>query len=173
MKKLKFIILILFSLNSFSQKNCPYKIDENKILENRNLDDFLNKFQSEKFVVLNDKNSIPKEVKKQLDCIARKFEIANPKEEYQQGCLIEKKIPSRGLFFLAKSDDILVLTYGTGGIGSSTHFLFIKYNSKGIVDLWTGVGMGIIKHKSLEEITKFISGQRNRKWGLNTNMVWI
>lgn len=65
------------------------------------------------------------------------------------------------------------MTYATGGFGSSTHFLFIKYNSKGIVDLWTGVGMGIIKHKSVSEITKYIGEFRNRKWGLNTNMVWI
>ena len=173
MKILKFIILILFSLNSFSQKNCPYKIDENKILENRNLDGFLNNFQSEKFVVFNDKNSIPKQVQKQLDCITKKFDIANPKEEYQKGCVIERKFPSRGLIFLAKSDDILVLTYGTGGIGSSTHFLFIKYNSEGIIDLWTGVGMGIIKHESLEEISEFIKAFRNKKWGLNTNMVWL
>jgi len=173
MEKVKFIIIILITLNCTAQKKCQYEIDESKILENKNLDSFLNTFKSGQFKIYNDKNSIPTQVKNQLDCIVQNFDIANPKEEYQQGCILEKKIPSRGLFFLAKSDDVLVMTYGTGRIGSSTHFLFIKYNSKGIVDLWTGVGMGIIKHKSLEEITKFISAQRNREWGLNTNMVWI
>ena len=173
MKEIKFIIIILMTLNCIAQKKCQYEIDESKILENKNLDSFLIALKSEKIKVYNDKKSIPTQVKKQLDCIAKNFDIANPKEAYQQGCIVEKKIPSRGLFFLAKSDTVLVMTYGTGGIGSSTHFLFIKYNSKGIVDLWTGVGMGFIKHKSLEEITKFISAQRNKKWGLNTNMVWI
>jgi hypothetical protein len=174
MKNLKFILftILLFS-NSFAQKNCTYKVDENIILQNKNLDAFLQKFESEKFIISNDKNSIPKHVKKQLDCIAKNFDIANPNEKYQQGCIVEENTPSRGLCFLAKSKHVLVMSYATGGIGSSTHFLFIEYNSKGIIDLWTGVGMGIIKPKSLKEISEHIKVFRNRKWGLNTNMVWI
>lgn len=174
MRTLKFsIIIFLLTFNGFAQKNCNYQIDEKKILENINLDSFLDKFKSEKFIVYNDKKSIPKQIKKELDCIAQKFSIANPEEEYQADCNVEKNIPKRQLIFLAKSEDILVMTYATGGIGSSTHFLFIKYDSKKIIDLWTGVGMGIIRHKSLEDISKYISSQRNIEWGLNTNMVSI
>ncbi|CAM1355440.1 hypothetical protein [Tenacibaculum halocynthiae] len=174
MKKLKFsIIIVLLTLNGFAQKNCEYQIDKKRILENINLDSFLTEFQNEQFVVDNDKKSIPKHVKKELDCIASEFSIANPKEEYQAGCNVEKDKPKRQLIFLAKSKDILILTYATGGIGSSTHFLFIKYDSEKIIDLWTGVGMGIIKHKSLKEISKYISSQRDREWGLNTNIVSI
>ena len=173
MRKIIFVILVLFTLNSFGQKNCKYEIDQSKVLENRNLDSFLDKFENEKFVIYNDKKSIPKQVKKGLDCIASKFSIANSKESYQASCIIEENSPKRQLIFLAKSEDILVMSYATGGIGSSTHFLFIKFDSKNIIDLWAGVGMGIIKHKSLEEIVKYISSQRNIKWGLNTNMVSI
>ena len=174
MEKLKFsIIIVLLTVNGFAQNNCEFQIDKKRILENINLDSFLTEFKTEQFVVNNDKKSIPKHIKKELDCITLEFSIANPNEEYQVGCIVEKDIPKRQLIFLAKSEDILVMTYATGGIGSSTHFLFIKYNSEKIIDLWTGVGMGIIKHKSLQEISKYISTQRNREWGLNTNLVSI
>lgn len=175
MKKFKLsIIIVLLTMSVFAQKkNCKFQIDEKKIIENVSLVSFLNEFKNEKFVIYNDKNSIPKHIKKELDCIASEFSIANPDEEYQAGCIVEKDIPKRQLIFLAKNDDILVLSYATGGIGSSTHFLFIKYNSESIIDLWTGVGMGIIKHKSLEEITKYIFSQRNNELGLITSKVSI
>ncbi len=174
MKKLIFsIVIVLLTINGFAQKKCDYQIDEKQILENKNLDSFLNEFKSGKFAIYNDKISIPKHIKKVLDCIATEFSIANPTEEYRAGCIAEKDIPKRQLIFLAKSEDVLVMSYATGGIGSSTHFLFIKYDSKKIIDLWTGVGMGIIKHKSLEELTNFISTHRNRIFGLNTNFVSI
>ena len=90
------------TLNCIAQKKCQYEIDESKILENKNLDSFLIALKSEKIKVYNDKKSIPTQVEKQLDCIAKNFDIANPNEAYQKGCIVEKKIPSRGLFFLAK-----------------------------------------------------------------------
>ena len=174
MKKLQLLtLIILFTINAFGQNDCKFVINEKQIRENKNLDVFLDKMKNEKFVVNNNKNSIPKQVRKELDCIAKEFSIANPKENYQKGCEAGINVPKRQLIFLAKSEDVLILSYASGGITSSTHFLFINYDSKSIIDLWTGVGMGIIKHKSLKEITNFISKQRNKKLGLNTNIVSI
>ena len=174
MRKVKFSIILLFlTISIFAQKNCQYQIDENKILENRNLDFFLTKIKNDKFATINNIKAIPTKVKHELDCITGKFSIANPNQKYQVGCIRERGVPNRQLIFLAKSADVLIMSYATGGIGSSTHFLFIKYNSQGIIDLWTGIGMGIIKHKSLEEITKYIALRRNKEWGLNTNIVSI
>lgn len=172
-KNLLNCILFLITLNLFAQKNCEYKIDKNKILQNLNLDSFIQKLKRENFTVYNDKKSIPNNVQKELVCIATEFTIANPKENYQSDCNVLEELPKRQLIFLAKSENILIMTYATGGIGTSTHFLFIQFDSEKIIDLWSGVGIGIIKHKSIEEIAEFISSQRNKKWGLNTNIIII
>ncbi|MFC3157312.1 hypothetical protein [Chryseobacterium arachidis] len=127
--------------------------------------------KSNTFEIQTKKQAIPHHIKKELDCLTEDFNIANPNQKYQIGCLYQKEMPRRKLLFLAKSSDILILTYATGGIGSSTHFLFIKYDSKQILDLWTGIAMGIFMPTSLDEITQYINSRRNLNWGLNTNMI--
>ncbi|UKB77599.1 hypothetical protein [Chryseobacterium sp. MEBOG07] len=173
MKHIKYIILILFSINCLGQKNCKFKINEATILKNENLDYFIGKMQKDQFETQTRKQAIPSYIKKELDCLSGDFSIANPDKEYQSSCIYEKNMPRRQLLFLAKSKDILILTYATGGIGSTTHFLFIKYDSKQILDLWTGVTMGIFKPESLKSIIKYIQSNRDLDWELNTNMISI
>lgn len=170
---LSLIISLLFYCSISAQKKCDYSINESQILANKNLDFFIDKIEHENFTVYNNKSAIPKNVLKELDCITDNFDIANPGEKFQVGCIAEKNTAKRQLIFLAKSKDIIVMSYATGGFGTSTHFLFIKFSSEKIEDLWTGVGMGIIKHTSIAEIIKFIAVQRKSEFGLNTNIVYL
>jgi len=174
MKSILSLILFQLFCNTISaQKKCDYSINESQILANKNLDFFIDKMEHDKFTVCNDKNAIPKSILKQLDCITDNFSIVNPGEKFQAGCIAEKNTAKRQLIFLAKSKDIIVMSYATGGFGTSTHFLFIKFSSEKIEDLWTGVGMGIIKHTSITEIVKFIAMERKSEFGLNTNIVYL
>ena len=164
---------MLMSIQGFGQKNCGYKMDEKAIFENRNLDAFLNEFQKQKFTISNDKKEIPTFLIKYLDCKTGDFSIANPDEKFQDGCVVQKKLPKRQLTFLAKSKNILVMTYLTGGIGITSHFLFVKFDNNEIVDIWNATGMGATKPKTLEEIKSKINRFRNSEFGIHPNAKFL
>jgi hypothetical protein len=171
LKRFLFYSLLALPCFATAQRSCNFKIDTSKILLNENLDKFLSKLQTDRFTTLNDKNAIPKNVKKELDCLTKKFSIANPDQEYACCCTSSGKLPRRKLIFLSKSQDMLVLTYLTGGFGVSTHLLFIQFDNDKIIDLWTGFGSQSLK--SNKDIENFIKERRNKEWGLHTNMVYL
>ncbi len=168
------LILLIVSINSFGQ-NCGFEIDKQKILENKDLDYFLEKFEKEKFEITNLKESIPRHINKQLKCLADGFTVANPNEEYQSSDVVDesKKLADRGLIFLAKSKNTLILYYGiSSGPGISSRYLFIEYDSKGIKKLWCGNAIGIYTNmKTLEDITRQIKLYRDKFLGLQTGIV--
>ena len=171
LKRVFIFFLLTLPFCVTAQKSCDFKIDTSKILLNENLDKFISKLQTEKFTVYNNKNEIPKSVKKSLDCLTKKFSIANPNQEYACCCTSSAKLPRRKLLFLSKSEDILVMTYLTGGFGVSTHLVFIQFDNDKIIDLWAGHGSESLK--SNKEIEQFIKELRNKEWGLNTNIVYF
>jgi hypothetical protein len=171
MKKIALIIYLLISLNVMGQKNCIYKIDTTKILSNENLNSFLSVIQTYNFKISYNKKDIPSFIKKQLDCFTNKFSIANPDEEYQATDIDDEKLPDRKLLFLAVSKDILVMTYLKGGMGESTHILFIQFQDQKIIDLWTGYGSPELK--SLQQIFDYIQYNKNKEEGLNMNRIYM
>ncbi len=171
----KFIlILLIVSINSYGQK-CGFEIDKQNIIENKDLDYFLEKFEKEKFEITNKKESIPKHINKQLKCLANGFTIANPNKKYQSSDVVygSKKLADRGLVFLAKSENTLILYYGiSSGPGISSKYLFIDYDSKGIRKLWCGNELGIYRNmKTLEDITRQIKLYRDNFLGLQSGIV--
>lgn len=168
-----FTLFLAFQAIAQSKPKCNFTLDEASILSNKNLDAFLQKMEIEKFTTYTDKKAIPAFILKELECISGGFSLVNPKQPYQSGCIMEKGVPQRQLIFLAMSKDIMVMTYATGGMGSSTHFLFVKFSSGKIVDLWTGVGGGKIVHKSVKEIINHINVYGHRFMGLNSNPIFI
>src|SRR5262249_2002456 len=120
--------------------------------------------------------NIPHFIKKQLRCMAYGFSIANPGKRYQATDVVVPRIippiqlPERQLVFLAKSRDMLVMTYYKGGYGTSAHIILIKFQHKKILDLWAGncpfEGM-----KSVAGIINIINENKDKEWGLNTNLV--
>ncbi|NHM03668.1 hypothetical protein [Flavobacterium celericrescens] len=176
MKKIFIILLILNSVLLFGQKDCGFKIDEEKILKNENLDFFLNKLKKEKFDITNRKEDIPMHVFKQLECLNDEFTIANPNEDYQSSDIIDldKKLPERGLIFYAKSKSTLVLYYSISiGPGITSKILFIEYNAEKITDFWCGNSMGRADVKDLEGINIIINREKKLPYplGLQNGMI--
>jgi len=174
MKNFKNIVIVLFLVLPFlgmGQQGCKFSLDTTSILLNKTLDNFLLKLQSDSFITFNDKKAIPGFVKNQLNCLSGDFSIANPDQQYQAGCVVIKKLPGRKLLYLAKSNDMLIMTYLTGGWGVSTHILFIKFTCNKIIDLWTGVCLKDLKSKT--DILTYIKEHRNKEWGLNSNLVYL
>jgi len=163
------ILAFSISIKVFGQRNCDFKIDTAKVLINQNLDKLLSELQSDTFNTTNNKKDIPRFIKKQLNCLAHGFSIANPGQPYQATDVIFKKLPRRQLVFLARSDNMLVMTYLKGGISLSRHVLFIKFKDKIITDLWSGNCLNDMDTR--EGIINSLNN--NKECGLNTNIRYL
>jgi|APLak6261670063_1056076.scaffolds.fasta_scaffold00128_3 hypothetical protein len=170
MKKIFLALIISSSLFIYGQKDCGFKVDENRILKNENLDFFLDKMKKDKFNVTNKKEEIPEQVLEQLKCLTEGFSIANPGEKYQDSDIIEssENLPGRGLIFLAKSKNNLIMVYG---VTHGSRFVFINFDETTIKDFWCGVSFGKPEIKSIKQIIDRIEYYRDKTWGLNTNMI--
>ncbi|MQP53738.1 MULTISPECIES: hypothetical protein [unclassified Flavobacterium] len=176
MKKIFFALILLNSIITFGQKDCGYKIDEEKVLKNINLDFFTTKLRNEKFEITNKKESIPKKIQEQLECLNGEFSIANPNEKYKNNDIIDEneKLPRRGLQFLAISDKTIVLVYKMSvGPGISTKYVFIDYDSNGIKDFWCG--NGIREVSKIEQLITLIEKYKNEPFpiGLQSNLFYF
>ena len=156
MKKYHLILLTIFlTLNSYSQE-CGFDNNESFSKSNKKMEWFVKKLTKQKLTITNDKNDIPYKVKKQLDCITNGFDIANPEEKHQSGCIVEEGIPSRRLNILAKNDNYLILNYNTYSVGISGNNIWIKYDDNGITDFWKGSTMGGLIIDSKFDLNKYI-----------------
>ena len=125
---------------------------------------------SGKFYVTNKKEEIPEQVLGQLKCLTEGFSIANPGEKYQDSDIIElsENLPGRGLIFLAKSKNNLIMVYG---VTHGSRFVFINFDETTIKDFWCGVSFGKPEIKSIKQIINRIEYYRDKTWGLNTNII--
>ncbi len=163
--------LVLVFVTIFSvvgQKNCNCVVDTNRILLNLDLDYFLSGLKSD-IHSTPQKDSIPKFIMDQLDCLTHGFSLANSNQDYQCCCTSSRDLPKRKLLYLAESKDMFVMTYLTGGIGVETHLLLIKFSAGRIEKLWTGFGDHNLRSPKM--IASFIKKYRYKEWGLHTNMV--
>ena len=163
------VICLLISIYSKAQKQCDYQIDTSEILNNQNLSAFILNLQTDSFKISYSKKDIPRFINKQLDCLTNGFSIANPGHKYQCCCTSSMLLPERQLIFLGISEDIFVMTYLTGGIGVSTHLLLIKFENNRIIDLWTGHCNR--NSSSIKEIVNYINKNKDKEWGLNSNII--
>jgi len=144
--------------SSYGQNKCAFKIDTFKILENKNLPELLNEFETDSFKITNNKKDIPKFLRIELGCLANGFSIANPNQPYQSTDVIERKLADRQLVFFAKSDRMIVLTYLRGGRGVSRHLLMIKFKDDKITDFWTGICLNGMESK--EGIIRYLKSTK-------------
>lgn len=168
---LLFGLLLNFKADILAQKNCNFKIDTASILSNQNLDHLLIEFKTNSLRVTNDIKDIPAHVKKQLDCLANDFSIANPGQPYQVTDVVFKKLPWRQLVFLAKNDNLLVMTYLKGGWGVMRYVLFIKFNETKIIDFWSGYCLKGLETKA--GIINYIQTNKGKINGLNSNAIYF
>jgi hypothetical protein len=176
--------------------NDHFEIDTTTILTNKNLQPLIDYLDTAE---LNEKKSIseiPVFIKVFLDSLTNNFSIANPGEDWQVGCTvigkqIKKKIydkttgdtlieiafdnsqslPSRQLIYLGLGQDIALITYYSGGIGKIEHVLILKFDKEIITDFWCGTIGSDIKDKDV--ILKFLKENKDKQWGLNSNIIYL
>lgn len=167
-KLFAYIISSLFSMHVFGQSGNSFKIDSAQIYLDKNIDRFLSDLKSEKFVDTNEIGAIPVGIKKQLDSLAGGFSIANPNADYRCCCTSSQKLPLRKLVYLSKSDHLLVMTYLTGGVGVSTHILFVRFNGDTIVDMWFANCLADLNSRG--KIIRYINKNRKVRGYLHPNL---
>jgi hypothetical protein len=167
-KTIKFVIYFLFALPilTFGQRKSVYKIDTANILANRSLNSFAENLKKNSFSTFNDKNAIPPSIKRQLRQIAKGFSIANPGRPWQCCCTSPRRLPARQLIFLAKSQNILAISYLTGGRSVSNHLLLLRFDNGKITDLWTGYCEGNVH--TVSDIIAYVEESKNKNQGFNT-----
>lgn len=170
MKNAFIIILLLSAICVNAQVKCPFKVDKDKILADRNLDYFINRIKSDSFEISKNKYRMPSYLREQLACLIGDTLIANPGESWNSSDVYEAGPEvRRQLVFYAKSKDIVVFVYHIGGIAVTTRMIFMLFWDKRLVDLWEGHCDYYVKN--LKDILKYIEMERKSKYGLHSGYV--
>ena len=183
-------------VSNISLVNGKFTIDTSAILHNNNLQSFIKDLEKADLSEKKTYTEIPTFIKLFLDSLTNNFSIANPDGDWQSGCVImgkqiykkvyDKKtgdtlseitfdnsqpLPARQLIYLGVGNDIALMTYYTGGIGKSEHIIIIKFEGNKIVDFWCGNILNDGTNKA--EILKYLNNNKDKNWGLNTNIIYL
>lgn len=124
-------------------------------------------------------NEIPTFIRTFLDSLTDGFSMANPGEEWQEGCIIDhvwitrkeydpktgdstlvstqdmsQPLPSRQMIFFGLGENIALMTYYTGGWGKSAHIMIVRFERYQVADFWHGYGEGELTNK--QEIVSYL-----------------
>ena len=149
-----------------------YKIDTLVILTHQNLDTLLADIERTDLITYRKVSDIPDFLVDFLKGVTEdKFSIANSNEKWQIGCDVGDDLPTRQLIYFGLADNIALIAYFTGGIGKSEHLLIFKFSGEEITDFWCGNVLANLANT--EDILKYIKGNRPKKWGLGTNIIYL
>lgn len=148
-------------------------LDTAGILTNRQLGRWLAEAQQAPLVAHRSAQALPAAVRSFLERITGKaFTLANPGEKYQATDVVyEHGLPTRQLVYLGVGDSLVVLAYYLGGFGVSERILFFKMREQKVVDCWTGMVQG--KADTKESIFRYLRENKDRKFGVNTNIIYF
>jgi hypothetical protein len=173
MKHLHFCyFILLISSVVFAQKDCGFVPDTTKILNDKNVDLFLQRLKTDTFEICTTKKQIPKQVTKTLECLNDgEFSMSELHGEYQDtDIVVDESIPKRGLIFLAKNENTLIIYYGISiGPGISYKILLIDYTKKGINDIWVGNSPGTRNIETIESAMALVSNTIKLNKAFRTN----
>jgi hypothetical protein len=145
-------------------------INEKMVLENKNLPLFIKELDTSPVKVSYSSFGIPIFIKSFLTSLVEdNFTIADPGKPWNCCCNQNDSIPNRSLLCMGLGKHLFFLNYFTGGFGEIEHLTLIRFNSNTITDFWTGLLSG--KPKTKKEIVKYLIDNKNKHWGLNTNMI--
>ncbi len=168
----KTVLSVNDTIKGLTIKEGLVKIDTFVILTHQNLDPLLAVIEKTDLKTYRQVSDIPVFLVDFLKIITKdSFSIANPNEDWQVGCNVSDGLPTRQLIYFGLADNIALLTYLTGGIGESEHILIIQFSSEKITDFWCGNVMADLTNK--EEILKYIKENRDKKWGLGSNIIYL
>ena len=148
-------------------------LDTAAILTNRQLDHWLEEAQQAPLVAHRSAQALPTGVRSFLERITGEaFTLANPGDKYQETDVVyEHGLPMRQLVYLGVGDSLVVLAHYLGGYGVSERVLFFKLRGQKVVDCWTGFVRG--KADTKESILHYLRANKDRKWGVNTNILYF
>jgi hypothetical protein len=169
---------------SISTEGDTFYLDTGVLLNNDNLPRLLKKLKHSKSTEYSDVGKIPDVVQQFLEHISEGLEIANPGEDWQHGCVVPVEfdedhpttmdtvltdsgiqilytfstkpvnLPRRSLQHLSISDDLVLMTYLSGGMGVSDHLIIIEYNDSLVTDFWHCNTLSSLKTE--EDIIRFL-----------------
>jgi len=157
------------SIKSVSIADDRYVIDSALILSNRNLDNLINKIKESELEEKTNKTEIPKFIFNFINDITNEFTIANPNEKWQAGCVVFEDLPRRKLEYFGLGSNVALMTYKSGGRGTSTKILIFHFENDKIIDFWCGNKLKDLKN--IDEIIAHLIENKDKKWGLNTNVI--
>ena len=67
--------------------------------------------------------------------------------------------------------NIALLTYYLGGIGKSERILIFHFENHCVTDFWCGGVLADLLTK--DEILDYLRDNKDKKWGLNTSIIYI
>ncbi len=131
--------------------------------------------------------NIPKYILAFLDSIENGFEIANPGEEWQEGCIVTGKsvqttiydnktgdstiltsfdptqpLPWRQLVYFGLGNEIALMAYFTGGFGKSENIVILNLKNEKVVSYWTASVSPEVTTK--EDILDFLLVNKDKHW---------
>ena len=150
----------------------PFKIDTASILKNKNLDNLISKLEKADLTTFTKTDSIPGFIKVFLDsCEKPTLRIANKGEPWDATDQITGDYPVRQIIFGGVGQDVALLTYYKGGIGMSERILIFQLENSCITDFWCGGTLDDLTNK--EQVIKYIKENKDKKWKLNTNLIYF
>ena len=177
------ILIIIYGQNNenyyqernedFVNETDTFKLDTISILTNSNLSPLILCLENAELKESKNIADIPVFIREALNnWTTDNFSIANKGENWQATDVVsEKGLPKRKLIYLGIGEDISLISYYIGGIGVSERILIIRHNNENIIDFWCGYSFK--DHKSKEEIIEYLKNNKDKKWGLNTNVIYL
>jgi hypothetical protein len=125
-------------------------------------------------------SEIPEYITAYLDSTQGGFDIANPGEEWQEGCIVQGKsiqtsqldsstgivtvttsfdptqpLPWRQLVYFGMNDNIALMAYNSGGWGKSEHLIILKLSNNHVLYEWHETAPAELNNK--EDILDFLN----------------
>jgi hypothetical protein len=177
-----------------------YIIDTSIILTNKNLLHLINELNEGDIVQKKTYQEIPICIKSFLDSLSGNFSIANPGETWRAGCtppfeidsltqreiidpetkeslitvsIKTKDVPARQLAYLGLGNEIALMKYNIGGIGTFGQILVFKFSQNRVIDFWVGeTGYSETETKS-HLINTLTECYKNKGEELRSNMIYL
>jgi hypothetical protein len=157
-------------ISSITAHNNTMLIDPNVIIQNKNLDFFINDLQASYIKLSYKTGHIPRLISEFLESFSKKsFTMADPGGDWNCCCDNNAKLPNRQLICQGNDGHLFLMSYLSGGIGTINHIVLIQYNDNTITDFWAGTLRPDLKSK--DAIVRYLINNKKKHWALNTNII--
>lgn len=139
------------------------------ILNNKNLSGFIYDLQFCPLKLTFKLNGIPVFRKSFLESFSNdNFTIADPGKEWNCCCDQNRIHPNRQLICQGNKENLFVISYLTGGIGTIQHLALIKYRNERIIDFWVEIVQGDLDNKA--GIIEALKKHKDQAWVSNNRI---